>query len=129
MVDSALRRRFYFVGFVPTREPVKSVLPKWLQRHELDPEPAALLDKLNDAVGANDDFSIGPSYFMTPDGSAPRLEQVWEHALKPLLEEHFYGTDRDIEGEFGLESLRRRLAEEGDGEVPAPETEPDERTD
>jgi len=128
LVDSALRRRFYFVGFVPTREPVRSVLPKWLERHELDPTPAALLDKLNDAIGGNDDFSIGPSYFMTSDGSAPRLEQVWEHALKPLLEEHFYGTDRDIDGEFGLESLRRRLAEEADTAVAVPDSEPDEPT-
>lgn len=129
LVDSALRRRFYFVGFVPTREPVKSVLPKWLEHHALDPEPAALLDELNESVGGNDDFSIGPSYFMTPDGSAPRLEQVWEHALKPLLEEHFYGSDRDIEGEFGFESLRRRLAEEADATVAAPDSEPDEPAD
>ena len=129
LVDSALRRRFYFVGFVPTHEPVKSVLPKWLEHHELDPEPAALLDKLNEAVGGNDDFSIGPSYFMTPDGSAPRLEQVWEHALKPLLEEHFYGADRDIEAEFCLARLRGRLAEEADAAAAPPEPEADEPTD
>jgi MoxR-like ATPase len=113
LVDSALRRRFYFVGLVPTREPVKSVLQKWLERHELDPEPAALLDKLNEAIG-EEDFSIGPSYFMTPDGSEPRLDRIWEHALKPLLEEHFYGAGRDIEAEFGVKALRKRLAEEPD---------------
>lgn len=129
LVDSALRRRFYFVGFVPTREPVKGVLPKWLERHELDPQPAALLDRLNEAVGGNDDFSIGPSYFMTPDGTAPRLERVWEHALKPLLEEHFYGTDRDIEAEFGLGSLRRRLAEEADAAAAPQGSELDEPAD
>ncbi len=129
LVDSALRRRFYFVGFLPTREPVKSVLRKWLERHELDPEPAALLDKLNEAIGGDDDFSIGPSYFMTPDGGAPRLEQVWEHALKPLLEEHFYGADRDIEAEFGLKSLRRRLAEEADATTVAEEPAADDRAD
>jgi DNA polymerase III delta prime subunit len=116
LVDSALRRRFYFVGFVPNREPVKSVLRKWLERHELDPEPAALLDKLNETIG-EEDFAIGPSYFMTPDGSQPRLERAWEHALKPLLEEHFYGAGRDVEVEFGLASLRRRLIEEADAET------------
>ena len=26
------------------------------------------------------------------DGSAPNLERVWEHAILPLLEEHYYGT-------------------------------------
>ena len=121
LVDSALRRRFYFVGFVPTAEPVKSVLRKWLERYELDPEPAALLDKLNETIG-DEDFSIGPSYFMTPDGAEPRLDRVWEHALRPLLEEHFYGAGRDINAEFGLESLRRRLAEEADKTTAVSET-------
>jgi hypothetical protein len=128
LVDSALRRRFYFVGFVPTREPVKSVLRKWLGRHELDPEPAALLDKLNETIG-DADFSIGPSYFVTADGSQPRLERVWEHALKPVLEEHFYGAGRDIEAEFGLESLRRRLAEEADAATAESQAEPNEPAD
>ena len=127
LVDSALRRRFYFVGFVPTREPVKSVLQKWLERHELDPEPAALLDKLNEAIG-EEDFSIGPSYFMT-SGSEPRLDRVWEHALKPLLEEHFFGAGRDIEDEFGLRVLRKRLAEEADAAATELETEGNEPAD
>jgi 5-methylcytosine-specific restriction protein B len=113
LVDSALRRRFYFVSFTATKQPVKSVLPNWLERHELDPEPAALLDKLNEVID-DEDFSIGPSYFMTADGSAPKLDRIWEHAVKPLLEEHFYGAARDIETEFSLESLRKRLAEEAD---------------
>jgi 5-methylcytosine-specific restriction protein B len=99
-----------------------------VERHELDPGPAALLDKLNEAIG-EDDFSIGPSYFMTPDGTAPRLEQVWEHALKPLLEEHFYGADRDIEAEFGLASLRIRLTEEADAAAAPPGPEANEPAD
>ena len=31
LVDAALRRRFYFVPFIPTAEPVKDVLGKWLE--------------------------------------------------------------------------------------------------
>ena len=119
LVDSALRRRFYFVGFLPTQEPVRSVLRKWLERHELDPEPAALLDKLNEAIG-EEEFSIGPSYFMTADGSPPRVERVWEHALKPLLEEHFYGAGRDVDAEFGVGVLLKQLTEEADAASASP---------
>ena len=32
LVDAALRRRFYFVPFLPTAEPVKDVLGKWLKQ-------------------------------------------------------------------------------------------------
>ena len=113
LVDSALRRRFYFAGFMPTEEPVKSVLTKWLEAKGLQPEPATLLGALNEAIG-DDDFSIGPSYFMTEDGRAPDIERVWEHSIKPLLEEHFYGTGRDIEAEFGPKALERRVAEAAD---------------
>jgi len=33
LVDAALRRRFYFVEFSPTRSPVKDVLARWLDAH------------------------------------------------------------------------------------------------
>ncbi len=61
---------------------------------------------------------------MTGDGSAPELELVWEHAIMPLLEEHYYGTGRDLEGDFGLSSLRRKLATEAD--AAAAETDDDQ---
>jgi hypothetical protein len=73
LVDSALRRRFYFVGLIPTREPVDRVLRSWLEAHGHDPTPAALLRALNEAIG-EDDFAIGPSYLMTRDGSFPPVE-------------------------------------------------------
>ena len=119
LVDSALRRRFYFLGLIPTHEPVDRVLSTWLAAHELDPAPATLLAVLNDAI-ADDDFAIGPSYFMTRDGSAPAVEDIWRHQIMPLLEEHYYGTDRDVESTFGLKAIRSRIAaaadeDEGDG--------------
>ncbi len=113
LVDSALRRRFYFAGFLPTEEPIKSVLSNWLAANDLQPEPATLLDALNEAIG-DKDFSIGPSYFMTPDGRAPDIDRVWEHAVKPLLEEHFYGSGRDIEAEFSPNALEKRIIEAAD---------------
>jgi 5-methylcytosine-specific restriction enzyme B len=116
LVDSALRRRFYFVDLDPSRPPIKEVLPKWLERQELEPEPAVLLDALNQNIGteAEDEFGIGPSYFMTDDGSAPNLERIWEYSIKPLLVEHYYGEGRDIEGDFGLEALQRQVESEAD---------------
>ena len=64
------------------------------------------------------EFSIGPAYFMTADGSEPNLDRVWTHAIRPLLEEHFYGVGRDIDGEFGVNHLRSQIAAEFDDEVP-----------
>ncbi len=113
LVDSALRRRFHFVELSPTSPPVNDVLRRWLAKHDLNRMPADLLNALNAAIG-DDEFAIGPSYFMTEDGSARDLDRVWRHDLKPLLEERYFGSGRDIEAEFGLKALGRRLAEAAD---------------
>ena len=118
LVDSALRRRFYFVPFLPDQPPVAEVLEKWLERHELDSEPDRLFRELNKRI-ATSEFAIGPSYLMTADGSAPNLQRAWQHAIMPLLEEYYYGTGRDVEGEFGLKALRDALS--GSSEPPLEE--------
>lgn len=105
LVDSALRRRFYFQALMPTRPPVNQVLRGWLARYGFDPEPADLLDELNGLI-EDEEFAIGPSYLMTSGGQPPRLEHVWERSILPLLEEHYFGTQRDVRGEFGLAALR-----------------------
>jgi 5-methylcytosine-specific restriction protein B len=120
LIDGALRRRFKFVEFDPARAPVEKVLELWLGRNDLDLEPAVLLDALNRAID-DDDFRIGPSYFMTHDGTDPDLESVWRHEILPLLEEHYYGSRRDVRREFGLAALRKQIEEEADqaeGEEP-----------
>jgi 5-methylcytosine-specific restriction protein B len=109
LVDAALRRRFYFIEFAPTDEPVRNVLRKWLEKHELDAEAARLLDALNEKI-AQHEIAIGPSYLMTKDGTSPHLERVWEHAILPVLEEHLYGTGRKVRNEFSLDSVRQALA-------------------
>lgn len=109
LVDAALRRRFYFAGMLPTEEPVRSVLPRWLKDRTrvdagFDPLSADLLNELNARI-ADADFSIGPSYLM----SDPDLERVWTYSILPLLEEHFYSRGRDVPAEFGLAAIRKGL--------------------
>jgi hypothetical protein len=114
LVDAALRRRFYFVEFSPTKLPVKDVLGRWLEAHGLDKKPASLLDRLNQEIGA-EEFSIGPSYFMNREGQPPDLDRVWERAIMPLLHEYYYGTTWD-ESRFSLKNLDELLVGNGDGE-------------
>lgn len=120
LVDAALRRRFAFIGLMPTKPPVDTVLASWLAKHNLDPEPAALLSALNEAI-ADADFSIGPSYFMTKDGTAPKLDRIWQFSIMPLLEEHFYGRNHDLEARFGLAALRSKITAAADAVAPPPE--------
>jgi 5-methylcytosine-specific restriction protein B len=121
LVDAALRRRFYFVPFMPHEDPVRGVLRSWLDTAELDDEPARLMDELNARI-ASDEFAIGPSYFITRDAAPPDLDRVWKHAIIPLLEEHYFGTGRDVAAEFGLTALRKSLEVSASAE-PEPPTE------
>lgn len=71
-----------------------------------------LLRALNDAID-DEDFSIGPSYFITREGTLPDLDRIWANAIMPLLREHYYGTTEDLE-RFELAALRRRLEADAD---------------
>lgn len=107
LVDSALRRRFRFLELSPTKPPVDSVLERWLGAHDHDPTAAVLLRALNEAID-DEDFSIGPSYFMLRDGTVPDLDLLWATEIMPLLRERYYGTRKELE-RFELDSLRKRL--------------------
>ena len=109
LVDAALRRRFYFVAFMPSEAPVRDVLARWLRDKGLDERPARVLATLNERI-ASEEIAIGPSYLMTPDSTPPNLARIWKHAILPVLEEHFYGADRDVGAEFGLDSLEKALS-------------------
>jgi hypothetical protein len=124
LVDAALRRRFYFVAFTPREDPVAGVLRRWLEAKGLPEEPALVMDALNDRLAA-DELALGPSYFITGDGQPPQLERIWKYAVMPLLDEHFYGTGRNLESEFGLKAIRATLVSNltgvpDDGEEPEP---------
>lgn len=122
LVDTALRRRFYFVECSPNEPPISGVLGNWLAKHDLDDEADRALSELNRRLSTNE-LSIGPSYFMTPNGSEPNLERVWQHSIMPLLEEYFYGTETDVTDEFGLQRILGAL--DGNSELlPVLEEEP-----
>jgi len=109
LVDAAMRRRFAFVELSPRTEPTSGLLRRWLAREGRDSEPADLLDALNSRID-EPDFRIGPSYLMKKgvhhEGG---LERTWRTKILPLLEEHHYGEDIDIEKRYGLAVLRESL--------------------
>jgi 5-methylcytosine-specific restriction protein B len=117
LLDAAMRRRFSFVELHPDKYPVQHVLERWLQRHGLEAEPARLLRSLNQRIGESD-FKIGPSYLMPRHQAFEpgQLEEIWEYDILPLLAEHHFGQDMDIEKTYGIEALRRRDRERTQGD-------------
>jgi 5-methylcytosine-specific restriction enzyme B len=109
-IDTAMRRRFAFVELDPRIPPVRGLLGRWLAARELPVGAALLLDELNRRI-EDPDAAIGPSYLMDEriyrreDG----LDRVWQYQIMPLLEDLFYGQ-RDLDGQYGLVSLRKALA-------------------
>ncbi|RJQ75151.1 AAA family ATPase [Pseudonocardiaceae bacterium YIM PH 21723] len=107
LMDAAMRRRFAFVELHPDHPPVRDVLSRWSETHGKGGDRAALLAKLNEAIGADHEFKIGPSYLMKPDADHG-LDLVWEHSILPLLEEYFYErmSRQQVHETFGLDALR-----------------------
>jgi 5-methylcytosine-specific restriction protein B len=105
-----MRRRFAFVELDPRIPPVEGLLSRWLGKRHLPQEAALLLDELNRHI-EDSDAAIGPSYLMDEriyqrdDG----LDRVWQYSIMPLLEDLFYGQ-RDLDGHYGLSSLRKAIA-------------------
>jgi MoxR-like ATPase len=95
LVDQALRRRFSFLEMPPDA----AVLRAWLAAHppaggpEFAAAVAGLFERLNARLRADlgPQQQVGHSYFMVPDLDAARLRVVWEHHVRPLLEEYFPG--------------------------------------
>ena len=108
MVDAAIRRRFNFVEFSPTKAPISSLLNEWLPRNDCDDEPARLLAELNRRLD-DDDYSVGPSYLMNDDVKTQAgMERIWKYSIMPLLVEHFYGQ-RGATDRFELEALQQAV--------------------
>ena len=104
LVDSALRRRFYFSPFFPDRPPIEGLLSRWLdcKKPELS-WVAELVDRANKKLGRRH-AAIGPSHFMRDDLDEEWVELIWEHSVLPYVAEQFFGEDDRID-EFALDRL------------------------
>jgi 5-methylcytosine-specific restriction protein B len=116
LVDAAMRRRFYFIPFLPSEEPIKGLLRRWLERRGLDETPADLIEELNRRID-DPEAAIGPSYLMAQSAVTPAgLKRVWRHAILPLLAEQYYGHPIDLERRFGYDSLLRAVTAQPEAE-------------
>jgi len=108
LLDTALRRRFYFVPFRSDQPPVSQVLARYLdERHPTLGWVAAVVDRAN-AMLNDPAAAIGPSHFMRDDLDEAWIQRAWQHAVLPTLEEHFYGQP-DRLNDFDIERLRAEV--------------------
>jgi hypothetical protein len=101
LVDQALRRRFSFLDMPPDSR----VLASWLTAHPpadeaLGARVVALFEGLNRKL--SDDLGpacqVGHSYFMVPDLTERRLRVIWDHHVRPVLEEYFAAHPQRLAG-------------------------------
>ena len=105
LMDSALRRRFYFQAFLPEQAPIAGLLDRWLSRHSPGLRwVAEVVDRVNRQID-DPHFAVGPSYFLRKDLTADWVETIWDHAVLPYLEEQFFGEEDQLD-RFRLAALR-----------------------
>ena len=119
LVDAALRRRFYFVPFYPSEAPIEGLLSRWLKANK--PELLWVDDVVDEANKRleNRDLAIGPSYFMRPNLDEEWVELIWEHSIRPYVEEQLFG-DSDRIKEFDFAQLRAEVDRRLRAEVEPP---------
>ena len=115
LVDSALRRRFYFFPFLPARHAGagRAAEPGSRSAATSSRQPALLDRAQHGARSRRSRRRVRDRPVVLHDQRrSPDLERIWRYAIRPLLEERFYGTLRpdEVEREFGLAAMRRRLA-------------------
>jgi 5-methylcytosine-specific restriction enzyme B len=104
LIDAALRRRFYFVPFMPDEPPVQGLLRRWLEREKKDLVWVAdAVDRANEILGDRH-MSIGPSYFMKPDLDERWVNLIWQHSILPYIAEQFFGEESRLD-DFRLDRL------------------------
>lgn len=118
LVDSAMRRRFAFMSLHPSDEPTRSILRNWLQAHGHNTAIAEIVDVLNATI-EDEDFKIGPSYFMRPAAITRHgMDLTWRTSIIPLLQEYHFGdTNIVVEQRYSLELIAERAGVGIDGGV------------
>ena len=112
LVDLALRRRFFFLEFHPDNEPIRGVLRKWLQKNSPEMEwVAEIVEEANLLLKEDRHAAIGPSYFMRKGLDKKMVERIWEHSVRPYIEERLFGDEESIK-QFDLKTICARVAPE-----------------
>ncbi|WP_067711146.1 McrB family protein [Nocardia yamanashiensis] len=112
LVDTAMRRRFRFVHLHPSKEPTKGMLREWLKRNNEPRVVAAIVEELNELI-LDEDFKIGPSFFMRPYATSRKgMDIVWSTEVLPLLEEYHFGDSGvDVQETYSLSKIRERVGD------------------
>lgn len=107
LVDTALRRRFHFVGMYPDASPVEGLLERFLATHRLADRLGWLPDVVAraNALAVDRHLALGPSHFLDPNLTEAQVELIWEHSVIPHFEEQFL-DDPDQLSRFTLDALR-----------------------
>jgi 5-methylcytosine-specific restriction protein B len=86
LVDFALRRRFHFFHFGADPD----LFDRWLAAHPVGiPYLAELYRRLSLEAVDDPDYAVGPSYFMDPGLTEPKLERIWRRSIEPYLAEYY----------------------------------------
>jgi 5-methylcytosine-specific restriction protein B len=122
--DAALRRRFYFVDFDPTRAPFNGVLSSFLNRLHTDRSVdlrwvARLVDHVNKNL-PDKRFALGPSYFMRQDLSEELARRAWAFTIRPFLDDRF--DTELVEEDFDWPKIVARAKSTGGAHAAAPST-------
>jgi|FLYL01.1.fsa_nt_gi MoxR-like ATPase len=118
LLDSALRRRFYFVPFFPDEPPIEGLLERWLTKHKPDLAwLAQVVAEANRRLG-NRHAAIGPSHFLRTDLDESKVELIWNHSVLPYIHEQLFGEE-DRWVEFTLDDLRQAVASSPEGDAPS----------
>ena len=113
LVDLALRRRFNFVEFSPSKPPVNGVLRHWLTKNAPSMGwVAGVVDLANEKLNDRD-AAIGPSHFMKDGLNTDAFERIWEHSVRPYIEERLF-ADQERLPEFDLNALRKAVDMRGE---------------
>ena len=120
LVDLALRRRFHFVEFHPDDDPIKELLRRYLEEKSPGLEwVAGVVERANELLREDRHAAIGPSYFMKPGLNEGDVKRIWEHNVRPYIQELLFSYGENRMEEFTLENLRR-------GRAPGPPQEDDQ---
>ncbi|GGI08737.1 AAA family ATPase [Egicoccus halophilus] len=121
LLDSALRRRFWFVEFAPDVTPVKGLLARYLaDEHPALTWLADVVDRANQLLDDRDG-AIGPSHFLQPDLTEELARLTWTHAVLPHVQERLFDQSERIR-DFDFEALRASVTASTPDPEPPPVT-------